>query len=119
MLKFFCLNTWNTCRKAKAWLSQRQAEFEYRDITKVPPTEDELKKIARLGGYTIQQLVNTKGQTFKKLKPDLSAMKEGEIISFIQANPSVMIRPVLMGDDRLVTGFNEKAYEEFLTTLNG
>ena len=46
-------------------------------------------------------------------------MKEGEIISFIQANPSVMIRPVLMGDDRLVTGFNEKAYEEFLTTLNG
>lgn len=116
MLKFFCLNTWNTCRKAKAWLSQRQAEFEYRNISKEPPTEDELRKIAKLGGYTIQQLVNTKGQTYRKLKPDLSTMEEGEIIAFIQANPSAMIRPILMDDKRLVKGFDEAAYEEFVQT---
>ncbi|HHV65376.1 MAG TPA: arsenate reductase family protein [Peptococcaceae bacterium] len=89
-------------------------EFEYRNITKVPPTEDELRKIAKLGGYTIQQLLNTKGQTYKKLKPDLSTMEEEEIIAFIQANPSVMIRPVLMDNSHVVTGFKEEAYEEFL-----
>ncbi|NLO98246.1 MAG: hypothetical protein GX091_09310 [Peptococcaceae bacterium] len=82
-------------------------------MPKEPPTGDELRKIAKLGGYTIQQLVNTKGQTYKKLKPDLAKMEEGEIIAFIQANPSVMIRPVLMDDNHLVTGFDEAAYEEF------
>jgi arsenate reductase-like glutaredoxin family protein len=41
-------------------------------------------------------------------------MEESEIIAFIQANPSAMIRPVLTDDQRLVIGFKEAAYEEFL-----
>jgi len=114
MLTFFCINTWQTCQKAKAWLSQQNIQFNYRNIAKEPPQEEELQKIAQLEGLSLKQLVNTKGLTFRKLKPDLAALDDSGVIKLIQENPSIMIRPVLMDDNGLVIGFSEDKYGEFI-----
>lgn len=77
-----------------------------------------MRTIAQLGGYTVQQLVNTKSQTYKKLKPDLDGMDEKEIMGFIHENPSAMLRPILMDERHLVIGFKEDEYEELLRKKN-
>lgn len=89
-------------------------DFNFRNIAKEPPTDTELREIAKVGGYTIEQLVNTRGQKYKKMKPELSLMDEGEIIGLIRENPSIMIRPILIDDKQLVAGFKEEKYIEFL-----
>lgn len=114
MITFFCISTWSTCQKAKAWLSRQEISFIYRNITKEPPTEDELKKIAALGNFPIKNLINIKGQAYKKLRPDLSVMSDGEIIKLIQDNPLLMIRPLLTNGITLVTGFKEDEYLEVI-----
>ncbi len=89
-------------------------DFNFRNISKEPPTDTELRKIVKIGGYTIEQLVNKRGQMYKKLKPELSSMGEREIIQLIQDYPSIMVRPILMDDKNLVTGFSEEKYLGFL-----
>lgn len=118
MLTFFCITNCQTCQKAKAWLSQHQVDYNFRNIAKEPPEEAELKRIAQLSGYTLKELVNTKGQAYRKLKPDLSSMDESKIMELIQENPTIMLRPVLMNKKGLVIGFNEEKYEEFLKSLD-
>jgi arsenate reductase-like glutaredoxin family protein len=62
----------------------------------------------------MKNLVNVKGQAYKKLRPDLSVMSDGEIIKLIRDNPLLMIRPLLTDGITLVTGFKEDEYQELI-----
>lgn len=77
-------------------------------------TEEELKKLAALGNFPIKELVNTRGQTYKKLRPDINMMTDREIIKLLQENPSMMIRPLLTNGINLVKGFKEDEYQALL-----
>jgi len=70
--------------------------------------------LARTGGISVTQLVNTRGQTYKKIRPDLAAMGEEDIVRLIQDNPSIMVRPILTDGASLITGFREAEYRAFL-----
>lgn len=67
-----------------------------------------------MGNFPIKNLINIKGQAYKKLRPDLSVMSDGEIIKLIQDNPLLMIRPLLTNGITLVTGFKEDEYLEVI-----
>jgi len=69
----------------------------------------------QLSGLKFTELINTKGQTYKKLKPELHSMDEQEIIQLIQENPSIMVRPILIADQDIVIGFKEDLYKAFLS----
>ncbi len=77
-----------------------------------------MQEITQAGGLTIRQLVNTKSQTFKKLKPELSEMNDQQIRQLIQDNPSIMLRPILIVDGELVIGFKEGDYQTFLAKMS-
>jgi arsenate reductase-like glutaredoxin family protein len=59
-------------------------------------------------------LVNKRGQTYKKLKPDLNNMSDEEVVKLIQENPSIMVRPILTDGHQLVVGFKEAEYQIFM-----
>jgi arsenate reductase-like glutaredoxin family protein len=46
----------------------------------------------------------------------LSSLNDEETIVLIQENPSMMVRPVLMKDNRIITGFKEAEYQAFLSS---
>jgi arsenate reductase-like glutaredoxin family protein len=63
----------------------------------------------------LKELINTKSQSFKKLKPDLNAMNEEDIIALINNDPRIMRRPLLTRGKRLLFGFDSEAYRQFLS----
>ncbi len=77
-----------------------------------------MQEIAQSNGLAIRQLVNTKSQTFKKLKPELLEMNDQQIRQLIQENPSIMLRPILIADGKSVIGFKEEEYHTFLTEMS-
>lgn len=77
-----------------------------------------MQEIAQASGLAIRQLVNTKSQTFKKLKPELLEMNDQQIRQLIQENPSIMLRPILIADGKSVIGFKEEEYHTFLTEMS-
>ncbi len=83
-------------------------------MLKQPPSLSELKKLAKQTDETIKELVNTKSQAYKQGKPDLDAMTEQEIYELISANPRILIRPLLTNGKKLLKGFKEEQYREYV-----
>lgn len=89
-------------------------DYTYRDLLKEPPGLEELKKLAEMGGIDLKGLVNIRSQAFKKLQPQLMEMDEAGIADLIKQEPRIMVRPVLVVDKKLVTGFKDEEYQRIL-----
>jgi arsenate reductase-like glutaredoxin family protein len=83
-------------------------------LLKATPSLAELKKLAQQAGVTVKELVNTKSQTYKQSKPDLESMTEQEVYELIAANPRILVRPLLSNGKKLLTGFKEEQYREYV-----
>lgn len=113
MLKFICYPKCTTCQKAKKYLDEKGAEYEMRDIKTENPTFEELKEWYALSGQPIKKFFNTSGLLYKSmnLKDKLPSMSEGEMLELLSTDGMLVKRPLLIGEDFVLTGFREKEWE--------
>lgn len=105
-----------TCRKASKWLSDNNIEVESRDITTDNPTKDELAAWLKKSGLTINKFFNTSGMIYREnnLKEKVATASESELLDILSSNGMVVKRPIVVGDDFVLVGFNEKEWAEKL-----
>ncbi len=98
-----------TCKKAKKFLDERGVSYTDRHIVEDNPTADELREWHRRSGYPIKRFVNTSGQLYRSegLKDKLPAMDDEAVYALLATNGMLVKRPILIGDDFLLTGFKE------------
>ena len=106
----------STCRKARAWLAERGAALEIRDIRENNPTEAELRDWHRRSGLPLKRFFNTSGLQYKALalKDRLPAMSEDEQFALVAADGTLLKRPLLVTDDTAIPGFRAAEYEKIL-----
>ncbi len=106
----------STCQKAKKWLLENQLEFEDRHIIEDNPSKEELKAWYEKSGLPLKRFFNTSGMKYKelKLKDRLPDMSEEEQLELLASDGMLVKRPVLVGDDFVLTGFKEKEWTEKL-----
>ena len=106
----------STCQKAKKWLLENQVEFEDRHIVEDNPSKEELKAWYEKSGLPLKRFFNTSGMKYKelKLKDKLPAMTEEEQLELLASDGMLVKRPVLVGNDFVLTGFKEKEWTEKL-----
>ncbi len=114
MLKFICYPKCTTCQKAKKWLDEKGAEYEMRDIKSENPSFEELKEWYTLSGLPLKKFFNTSGLLYKSmaLKDKLPTMSEEEMLELLAADGMLVKRPILVGEDFVLTGFKEKEWKE-------
>lgn len=106
----------STCQKAKKWLLENQVEFEDRHIVENNPSKEELKVWYEKSGLPLKRFFNTSGMKYKelKLKDKLPDMTEEEQLELLASDGMLVKRPVLVGDNFVLTGFKEKEWAEKL-----
>ncbi len=106
----------STCQKAKKWLVENQVEFEERHIVEDNPSKEELKAWYEKSGLPLKRFFNTSGMKYKelKLKDKLPDMSEEEQLELLASDGMLVKRPVLVGDNFVLTGFKEKEWTEKL-----
>lgn len=106
----------STCQKAKKWLEQQEIPFVDRHIVEENPTREELETWYRASGLPLKRFFNTSGMKYKelKLKEKLPQMSEAEQLELLATDGMLVKRPVLVGDDFVLTGFKEKEWMEKL-----
>ncbi|MBQ7117068.1 MAG: arsenate reductase family protein [Clostridia bacterium] len=116
MLKFICYPKCTTCQKAKKWLDEKGIEYEMRDIKTENPSFEELEKWYSLSSQPLKKFFNTSGLLYKSmaLKDKLPLMSENEMLSLLATDGMLVKRPLLVGEDFVLTGFKEKEWEEAL-----
>lgn len=106
----------STCLKALKWLEENQVEFEERAIVEDNPTYEELKEWYGKSGLALKKFFNTSGLLYKEmgLKDRLADMSEDEQLRLLATNGMLVKRPLVVGEDFVLTGFREKEWSEKL-----
>lgn len=106
----------STCQKAKKWLDSNGVAYEDRHIVENNPTYDELKAWYEKSGLPLKRFWNTSGMLYKegKYKDKIPNMTEEEQLQTLATNGMLVKRPLLVGDDFVLTGFKEAEWEEKL-----
>lgn len=110
---FVCYPKCTTCQKAKKWLSEREMEFEERDIKEDNPTKEELTAWYQKSGLPLKRFFNTSGMLYKEmqLKDKLSDMSEDEQLSLLATDGMLVKRPIVVTEEKVLVGFKEKEWE--------
>lgn len=106
----------STCQKAKKWLDSHGIEYTDRHIVENNPTYEELREWHEKSGKDIKRFFNTSGMKYRELglKDKLPSMSTDEMLEFLSTDGMLVKRPVLVGNDFVLTGFREKEWAEAL-----
>lgn len=105
-----------TCKKAKKWLDDHGLQYTDRHIKEENPTADELKTWHSKSGLPLKRFFNTSGVLYKEmhLKDKLPEMSEEDQYRLLATDGMLVKRPIIVTDDKVLTGFKEKEWEETL-----
>jgi Spx/MgsR family transcriptional regulator len=103
----------DTMKKARAWLDEHGVAYAFHDYKMAGIDRARLEGWARAVGW--EKLLNRAGTTFRKL-PDAAkaGIDEGKALALMLDQPSMIKRPVLDIDGRLIVGFVPEAYRTAL-----
>ena len=116
MMEFLCYSRCRNCQKAKKWLDENGISYQERPIKEQNPTVEELKLWHQKSGLPLKKFFNTSGMLYKEmqLKDKLPNMSEEEQYALLATDGMLVKRPILVGDDFVLTGFKEKEWSEKL-----
>jgi arsenate reductase len=107
----------DTMKKAWTWLDGHGVAYAFHDYKREGIDRARLEGWVRQVGW--EPLLNRAGTTFRKL-PDADRLNldEAKAVDLMLAQPSMIKRPVLEADERLVVGFRPETYAEVLGDRN-
>lgn len=104
----------STCIKALKWLDSNGVEYVERAIVEENPTYEELKEWYGKSDLPLKKFFNTSGVLYKEmqLKDKLPKMSEEEQLKLLATDGKLVKRPLVVGDDFVLTGFKEAEWNE-------
>ncbi len=103
----------DTMKKARAWLDKRGVAYAFHDYKAEGIEKGKLESWAKEVGWDV--LLNRAGTTFRKLpEADKDGITEKKAVALMLAQPSMIKRPVLDVDGKLLVGFRPEQYEKML-----
>ena len=116
MIKVYCYSRCTTCKKALKWLNEKGIEHEVIDIKTDHPDEAALRKYYAMSGLPLKRFFNTSGLPYRELglSKKLPDMSEDEQLALLATDGMLVKRPLVVGEDFVLTGFKEKEWIEKL-----
>ena len=116
MIKVYCYSRCTTCKKALKWLEENRIAHEVIDIKTEHPDEETLRKYHAMSGLPLKRFFNTSGIPYREmgLSGKLQNMSEDEQFALLATDGMLVKRPLLVGDDFVLTGFKEEEWAQKL-----
>ncbi|MFN2258909.1 MAG: ArsC family reductase [Parasphingopyxis sp.] len=101
----------DTIRKARKWLETEGVAYQFHDYKKSGIAAEKLGQWVGEVGW--EALLNKRGTTFRKLPDgDKSDLDADKAMALMEANPSMIKRPVIEHAGPLLVGFDPEGYEK-------
>lgn len=106
-IKFYTYPSCTSCRRTKAWLKNHEVGFNERHLFRDTPSYNELLEILQLTTDGIDEILATRGKTYKSLNVDVNELSISQFIDLVMKEPKLLRRPILTDGEKLVVGYNE------------
>ena len=101
----------DTVRKARKWLNEHGLTYEFIDLRADRPSV--IKISEWLLAVSSERLVNRRSTTFKRLSEgEKAALEGGDTVSVLQAQPTLIKRPVLEWNNAVSVGFKAEDFAQ-------
>ncbi|MFV0559447.1 MAG: transcriptional regulator Spx [Enterococcus sp.] len=114
MIKLYTSPSCTSCRKARSWLQNNQLEFEEKNIFANPLSEEEIKLILAATEGGVEDIISTRSKIYEKLNVEFDELTLKEMIALFMEYPSLLRRPIILDEKRLLIGFNEDEIRSFV-----
>ena len=116
MTKVYCYSRCTTCKKAIKWLDDNKIEYELIDIKEDHPDDAMLREFHKKSGLPLRKFFNTSGILYRELElsKKLPDMSEDDMFSLLASDGMLVKRPLLITNDKVLTGFKEDEWRETL-----
>jgi arsenate reductase len=105
----------DTMKKARAWLDSHGVAYDFHDYKTAGIAKDRLAQWSEKLGW--ETLLNRAGTTFRKLpEAEREGLNEKKALTLMLAQPSMIKRPVLDLDGKVVVGFKPEIYAKEVKT---
>ena len=116
MITIYGIKNCDTMKKARAWLDAHKVEYRFHDYKTAGVDHNQLQRWCTELGWEV--LLNRAGTTFRKLPDtDKHGLDAHKAMALMLAYPSVIKRPVLDLEKRLVVGFKPDLYDESVRSV--
>lgn len=113
MLRLYGLKNCSTCIKAQQWLKTQGIAFEFSDYRAEPIAPDRIQQWAEK--LTWAKLVNKSSTSWRALSDEeKQANTPEQWLALVDQHPTLMKRPIMVNQDRLLLGFKPETYSDFL-----
>lgn len=115
-MKVYCYPKCSTCKKALKWLDEKGVDYELFDIKTQNPSEADLKAWHEMSGLALKKFFNTSGMIYREMElaKKLPQMSEEEQFTLLASDGMLVKRPLVIGEDFVLTGFKEADWADKL-----
>lgn len=114
MIRIYTAPSCASCRKVKAWLKEQGIPFVEKNIFSTLLRKSELKELLERSENGTDDIISKRSKIIKENKIDIDSMTTNDLIKFIQENPSVLKRPIIIDERRFQVGYNAEEIRVFI-----
>lgn len=114
MIKIYTAPSCSSCRKVKEWFNEWEIPFVEHDITKTPLEKKDILDMLYKADNGAEDIVSTRSKVLKIKNVDFVTMTTTELVVFIQENPTVLKRPIIVDERKIQVGYNSEEITVFI-----
>ena len=114
MIRIYTAPSCASCRKVKSWLKEHNIPYVEKNIFSTLLREIELKELLERSENGTDDIISKRSKIIKENDIDIDSMSISELIKFIQENPSVLKRPIMIDERRFQVGYNAEEIRLFI-----
>ncbi len=101
-------------RRVRSWLKEHNIPYVEKNIFSTLLREIELKELLERSENGTDDIISKRSKIIKENDIDIDSMSISELIKFIQENPSVLKRPIMIDERRFQVGYNAEEIRVFI-----
>ena len=109
MIRIYTAPSCASCRKVKSWLKEHNIPYVEKNIFSTL-----LKELLERSENGTDGIISKRSKIIKENDIDIDSMSISELIKFIQENPSVLKRPIMIDERRFQVGYNAEEIRVFI-----
>lgn len=114
MITIYTTPSCSSCRKAKDWFNEWEIPFVEHDITRIPLEKKDILDILYKTENGAEDIISTRSKMFEEKKVNLETMTLSELVAFIQENPTVLKKPIIVDKRKIQVGYNAEEITVFI-----
>lgn len=103
-----------SCRKVKQWLKDRDLKYVEKNIFSTLLNENEIKHLLMRSENGTEDIISKRSKIIQEQKVDVEEMSVKDLVRFIQLNPSILKRPIIINERSFLVGYDEEEIGAFV-----